>query len=207
MYPFTPRSSSRRLRRWPAVSTRSTMGRPGCSRTVSSTARAMRWASSTPIGALLRAPITVTSVAPHRAGPVKNSPSNTTAWPCGNKRGSRVSASISGSLSVGRGQEVGRLKQGQGGRVFDPEAAPDVSCIRAVAEACDPVSKLSVLRLQSLKAQVGFDVHQPKRRLAKGFDAVGHERRGLPEQIAVLSAHRAPDQSPVGGIELLDPAR
>src|SRR4051794_39327210 len=162
------------------------MGRPGCSRTVCSTAPAMRWASSTPIGALLRAPITVTSVAPHRAGPVKNSPSNTTAWPCGNKRGRRVSASISGYLSVGRGQEVGRLKQGQGGRVFDPEPRPDVGCIRAVAEACDPVFEPGMLRLQSLKAQVGFDVHQPERRLAKGLDAVGHQRRSFPEQIAVL---------------------
>src|SRR3954447_25012339 len=120
----------------------------------------MRWASSTPIGALLRAPITVTSVAPQRAGPVKNSPSNTTAWPCGNRRGRRVSASISGSLSFGCGQEIGRLKQGQVGRVFDPEAAPDVGCIRAVAEACDPVCELGMLRLQSLEAQVGLDVHQ-----------------------------------------------
>src|SRR5215212_2016332 len=143
------------------------MGRPGCSRTVSSTAPAMRWASSTPIGALLRAPMTVTSVPPQRAGPVKNSPSNTTAWPCGNKRGRRVSASISGSLSVGRGQEVGRLKQGQVGRVFDPKARPDVGCIRAVAEARDPVFKTGMLRLEGLKAQVGLDVHQPERGLPK----------------------------------------
>src|SRR5215471_21421823 len=92
-------------------------------------------------------------------------------------------------------------------RLADAETLPDVHGIGAVAERFHSPLQELLLSFDLLQIERVTRRQKPQKRRPKLGEIVLDQEVAVPEQIAVLGAHRAPDQSAVARVELLHPAR
>src|SRR2546421_5806231 len=191
--------------RWLAESTKNKIGARSFDLTISITRLARMIASSTPSACPWVMPRTWIAPPSGRiACPVIIASVTSILPPFGN-RPARMSSSVIGIFPVvGRTKERLGRKSGDLGRLVDAERLPDLDGVPGRAKALQSPLEARLLVLKNRCVASSGDLERIDRRVAKRQRGVVDERIGAADEVAVLAAHRAPDQRAVARVEFLD---